>query len=75
MKNPFKRFLHYLKAVKEKKRQRRLKTEELVRSHQKLIHEFRLIQEKKSKLSKKGKARVELKIRKLIASGHIQVVK
>ena len=51
------------------------KVSTLTDDYQKLIEEFRLIQEKKSKLSKRERDFVELRIKHLIHKGHLNVNK
>jgi len=52
-----------------------LKTANLVNDYHELIHQFRLIQEKRSPLNAFRRKFVELRIRYLIAQGHITVNK
>lgn len=51
------------------------KVSTLTDDYEKLIDEFRLIQEKKSKLSKRERDFVELRIKHLIHKGHLNVNK
>lgn len=60
-------------ARKAKKRRVKAKIENLKKDYQKLIDEFRLIQEGKSKLSRKKRDLVKLRIAYLIQRGHIIV--
>jgi len=62
----------------EKKKRKASRAATLARAHknyQALINELRLIQEKKSKLSKREREIVEMQIRYLISKGHITVNK
>lgn len=72
--------LPIVNRVKTYFKQRRLRKEArqatLIRvtaSYESLINEFRLIQEKKSSLTRKERDFVELRIKHLIFKGHIEV--
>ena len=63
---------------KERNKRRELRKSTLIRvtgEYEALINEFRLIQEKKSQLSRNERDFVELRIIHLISKGHIQVNK
>lgn len=62
----------YKEKEEAKKRQAEILTR-LLNDYQELINEYRLIQEKKSTLSRKERDWVVLRIRHLISKGHIQV--
>ena len=69
----FKMIAAYRKRKAERKQRLAQKVESVIEEYNELIHEFRLIQEKKSTLSKRQRDFVELRIRHLISKGHIQV--
>lgn len=64
---------NYFKNRKERKDRVKNQTEKVIESYQDLINEYRLIQEKKSKLSRSQRDFVEYRIKHLILKGHIQV--
>lgn len=68
----FNPFAWYKQRAERKKRQAKI-AEGVIKGYHELINEYRLIQEKKSTLSKSQRDFVELRIRHLISKGHIQV--
>ncbi|OHT44433.1 hypothetical protein B0A71_12895 [Flavobacterium tructae] len=68
-----KNILNYFKKRKERKKAQKETIHRVINNYNELINELRLIQEKKSKLSKKERDFVELRIMHLISKGHIQV--
>lgn len=63
----------FSRALRERKKQRKQITNELVEDYNDLIVEYGLIKEKKSELSHKGRKYVVETIEFLIAEGHITV--
>lgn len=55
------------------KKVRKAKTERLIQDYNNLIYQFRLIQEKKSTLTRRERDDVENGIKHLISIGHIKV--
>jgi len=74
MKSIINRIKAYFKDKKLKKINREATIKRVVNDYEALINEFRLIQEKKSKLSRSQRDFVELKIIDLISKGHVQVI-
>jgi hypothetical protein len=66
---------NYFKRRADKKAELKAKTDNLIKDYNKLIDEYRLIQEKKSKLSRRERKMVEARIIHLIGKGHIVVGK
>lgn len=64
---------NYFNKRKARKNAQKETIERVVNDYNSLINEFRLIQEKKSKLTRSQREFVELRIRHLISKGHIQV--
>jgi len=60
-------------ARKARKIRNQNKVENLIKDYQKLIDEYQLIQEKKSKLSRRQRDMVEFRIMYLIRKGHIVI--
>lgn len=75
MKLILKRLCNWVDKRKNKKLSQRLTSTRVIEEYQNLINEFRLIQEKKSKLSRSQRDFVELRIKHLISKGHIQANK
>lgn len=75
MKLILKRLFNWVNKRKNKKLSQRLTSTRVIEEYQNLINEFRLIQEKKSKLSRSQRDFVQLRIKHLISKGHIQVNK
>jgi hypothetical protein len=75
MKLILKRLFNWVNKRKNKKLSQRLTSTRVIEEYQNLINEFRLIQEKKSKLSRSQRDFVELIIKHLISKGHIQANK
>ncbi len=69
----FKRIVEYRKQIAARKQRQTQIVEGVIEGYHELINEYRLIQEKKSTLSKSQRDFVELRIRHLISKGHIQV--
>lgn len=63
----------FFKKRNEKKQELKKKTDTLLEGYQDLINEYRLVQEKKSKLSNRQRILLEVRIRYLIAKGHIKI--
>lgn len=68
--NPFK----WYKEKLDTKKRRAETAARVLKEYEELINEYRLIQEKKSTLSKSKRDWVSLRIRHLILKGHIQVL-
>lgn len=60
----------YKKRLERKKAQKET-TKRVLEEYKQLIHEYRLIQEKKSKLSRSQRDFVVLRINHLISKGHL----
>lgn len=77
MKNPLSnlinRFSGYFEKNSEKKQRVQQKTDSLINEYQDLIDEYRLIQEKKSKLSRSKRDFIEHRIKFLISKGHLKI--
>ncbi len=69
----FKMIAAYRKRKADRKQRQAQKIESIIEGHHELINEYRLIQEKKSTLSKSQRDFVVLRIHHLISKGHIQV--
>lgn len=67
--------LNYFKKHQETKRLRKQTIDRLTKDYNDLINEFRLIKEQKSKLSRRERDFVVLRIKHLISKGHIQINK
>ena len=75
MKSFLNKILNHFKQKKLRKEARKATLVRVTGEYESLINEFRLIQEKKSQLSKSERDFVELRIIHLISKGHIQVNK
>lgn len=73
--NPIAWFKKKLQERAEIKKRRKETLERVLADYNKLIEEYRLIQERKSTLSKKQRDFVVLRIKHLIHKGHIVVKK
>ncbi|MBP1222652.1 hypothetical protein [Flavobacterium sp. 1355] len=71
----FQKLVNYFKEKKIRKAARAATLARVTSDYEALINELRLIQEKKSVLSRSERDFVELRIKHLIAKGHIQVNK
>lgn len=63
----------YFKKRAEKKARIKAKLESVLADYEKLLNEYRLIEEKKSKLSSNQRMLVKSRVLYLIAKGHIVV--
>ena len=75
MKSIINKILNYFKNKKLQKEARKAAFIRAKINYEALINELRLIQEKKSKLNRKEREFVELRIKHLISKGHIVVNK
>jgi len=64
---------NYFKKRADKKARIKAKTESLINDYEKLLNEYRLIQEKKSKLSYNQRQFVVSRVLYLIKKGHFKV--
>jgi hypothetical protein len=75
MKSIINKVSNYFNEKKKRKAARAATLARVTSDYEALINELRLIQEKKSVLSRSERDFVELRIKHLIAKGHIQVNK
>lgn len=68
-----KSIINYFKERSKRKARIKAKTESVINDYEKLLDEFRQIQEYPSRFSKKIKDRVNSRVQFLIRKGHIQV--
>jgi len=71
----FKTISRYFKEKKARRKAQKATTERLIKEYNELIHEYRLVQEKTSKLSRTKRDFVVLRVQHLISKGHIKVHK
>lgn len=71
----FKTISRYFEEKKALRQAQKATTELLIKEYNELIHEYRLVQEKTSKLSKRKRGFVVLRVQHLISKGHIKVNK
>lgn len=65
----------YFENRKAKKERLRLKTESVIEDYEKLIEQYRAVQEHRSGLSRKQREFVELRVKHLVSKGHLKVNK
>jgi len=68
-----KSILNYFYERAKRKARIKAKTESVIQDYEKLINEFKEIQERPSRFSKKTKDRVNSRVQYLIRKGHIKV--